>query len=129
MKYYMSKTVTMTYDDALVAATDALKSEGFGVLTEIDVSATLKTKLGVEFPKYKILGACNPPLALKALTAENQVGVLLPCNVVVQQHADGRVEVSAMDPVGAMSIIGNATLTEIATEVKGRLDRVLAKLT
>lgn len=128
MKYYMSKTVAMTYDDALVAATDALKSEGFGVLTEIDVSATLKTKLGVEFPKYKILGACNPPLALKALTAENQVGVLLPCNVVVQQHADGRVEVSAMDPVGAMSIIGNATLTEIATEVKGRLDRVLAKL-
>lgn len=129
MSYFMTKTVSMTYDAALVAATDALKSEGFGVLTEIDVAATLKTKLGVDFPKYKILGACNPPLALKALTAENQVGVLLPCNVVVQEHKDGRVEVSAMDPVGAMSMIGNATLTEIATEVKGRLDRVFAQLT
>ena len=129
MTYFMSKTVKMTYDDALVAATDALKGEGFGVLTEIDVSATMKAKLGVEFPKYKILGACNPTLALKALTAENQVGVLLPCNVVVQQHADGRVEVSAMDPVGAMSMVGNTTLTEIAADVKSRLDRVLAKLT
>ncbi len=128
MKYYMAKTVSMTYDDALIAATDALKGEGFGVLTEIDVSATMKAKLGVDFPKYKILGACNPTLALKALTAENQVGVLLPCNVVVQQHADGRVEVSAMDPVGAMSMVGNATLTEIAADVKSRLDRVLAKL-
>ena len=129
MTYFMSKTVKMTYDDALVAATEALKGEGFGVLTEIDVSATMKAKLGVEFPKYKILGACNPTLALKALTAENQVGVLLPCNVVVQQHADGRVEVSAMDPVGAMSMVGNTTLTEIAADVKSRLDRVLAKLT
>lgn len=128
MKYYMSKTVSMTYEQALAAATDALKGEGFGVLTEIDVAATLKAKLGVDFPKYKILGACNPPLALKALTAENQVGVLLPCNVVVQEHKDGRVEVSAMDPVGAMGMIGNTTLTEIATEVKGRLDRVFAKL-
>ncbi len=128
MTYYMTKSVSMTYDDALAAATDALKAEGFGVLTEIDVAATLKSKLGVDFPKYKILGACNPPLALKALTAENQVGVLLPCNVVVQEHTDGRVEVSAMDPVGAMSMIGNATLTEIATEVKTRLDRVFAKL-
>ena len=128
MSYYMTKTVSMTFDQALSAATEALKGEGFGVLTEIDVSATLKTKLGVDFPHYKILGACNPPLALKALTAENQVGVLLPCNVVVQEHKDGRVEVSAMDPVGAMSMIGNATLTEIAAEVKARLDRVLAKL-
>ena len=129
MNYYMTKTVTQTYEQALAAATEALKGEGFGVLTEIDVAATLKTKLGVDFPKYKILGACNPPLALKALTTENQVGVLLPCNVVVQEHKDGRVEVSAMDPVGAMAMIGNPTLTEIATEVRGRLERVLAKLT
>lgn len=129
MSYFMTKNVSMSYDAALAAATEALKGEGFGVLTEIDVSATLKAKLGVDFPKYKILGACNPPLALKALTAENQIGVLLPCNVVVQEHKDGRVEVSAMDPVGAMGMIGNATLTEIAGEVRGRLDRVFAKLT
>ena len=129
MSYFMTKNVSMSYDAALAAATEALKGEGFGVLTEIDVSATLKAKLGVDFPKYKILGACNPPLALKALTAENQVGVLLPCNVVVQEHKDGRVEVSAMDPVGAMGMIGNATLTESAGEVRGRLDRVFAKLT
>ena len=128
MTYYMTKTVSQSYDQALAAATDALKGEGFGVLTEIDVAATLKAKLGADFPRYKILGACNPPLALKALTAENQVGVLLPCNVVVQEHKDGRVEVSAMDPVGAMEMIGNPTLTEIARDVKGRLERVLAKL-
>jgi uncharacterized protein (DUF302 family) len=128
MNYFMTKTVAMGYDEALAAATEALKGEGFGVLTEIDFKETLKKKLDVDFPKYKILGACNPPLALKALTAENQVGVLLPCNVVVQEHKDGRVEVSAMDPVGAMTMIGNATLTEIATDVKGRLERVLAKL-
>ena len=128
MSYYMTKTVSQSYDQALAAATDALKGEGFGVLTEIDVAATLKAKLGADFPRYKILGACNPPLALKALTAENQVGVLLPCNVVVQEHKDGRVEVSAMDPVGAMEMIGNPTLTEIARDVKSRLERVLAKL-
>lgn len=128
MSYYISRIVSLSYEDALSAATEALKAEGFGVLTEIDVTATMKAKLGVEFPKYKILGACNPRLALRALTAENQAGVLLPCNVVVQEHKDGRVEVSAMDPVGAMSMIGNAALTEIAVEVKGHLDRVLAKL-
>lgn len=128
MKYFIAKDVKMTYEQALEAVTEALKGEGFGVLTEIDVAATLKKKLDVDFPKYKILGACNPPLALKALTAENQVGVLLPCNVVVQEHKDGRVEVSAMDPVGAMQMIGNKELDAIATDVRGRLDRVLAKL-
>lgn len=128
MKYFIAKDVRMTYEQALEAVTEALKGEGFGVLTEIDVAATLKKKLDVDFPKYKILGACNPPLALKALTAENQVGVLLPCNVVVQEHRDGRVEVSAMDPVGAMQMVGNKELDVIAADVLGRLERVLAKL-
>lgn len=128
MKYFLAKDVKLSYEQALEAATEALKGEGFGVLTEIDVAATLKKKLDVDFPKYKILGACNPPLALKALTAENQVGVLLPCNVVVQEHRDGRVEVSAMDPVGAMQMIGNPELDAIAADVRGRLERVLAKL-
>ncbi|MGD9785209.1 MAG: DUF302 domain-containing protein [Hyphomicrobiaceae bacterium] len=128
MSYFMTKTVSKSYEDALNAVTDALKGEGFGVLTEIDVRETLKKKLDVDFPKYKILGACNPPLALKALTAENQVGVLLPCNVVVQEHKDGRVEVSAMDPAGAMAMIGNKELDAIASDVRGRLERVLAKL-
>lgn len=126
--YFIAKNVRLTYDQALEAATEALKGEGFGVLTEIDVAATLKKKLDVDFPKYKILGACNPSLAFKALTAENQVGVLLPCNVVVQEHKDGRVEVSAMDPVGAMGMIGNKELDAIAGEVRSRLERVLAKL-
>jgi uncharacterized protein (DUF302 family) len=124
----MAKDVQLGYEQALEAVTEALKGEGFGVLTEIDVAATLKKKLDIDFPKYKILGACNPPLALKALTAENQVGVLLPCNVVVQQHKDGRVEVSAMDPVGAMQMVGNKELDAIAADVRARLERVLAKL-
>ncbi len=128
MKYFIAKDVKMTYEQALEAVTEALKGEGFGVLTEIDVAATLKKKLDVDFPKYKILGACNPPLALKALTAENQVGVLLPCNVVDQKNRDGRVEVSAMDPVGAMQMVGNKELDVIAADVLGRLERVLAKL-
>ncbi len=128
MSYFMTKNVSKSYDEALTAATEALKSEGFGVLTEIDVKETLKKKLDVDFPKYKILGACNPPLALQALTAENQVGVLLPCNVVVQEHADGRVEVSAMDPSGAMAMVGNKELDVVAAEVRTRLERVLAKL-
>lgn len=128
MKYYLAKTVGLTYEQAITAVTEKLKEEGFGVLTEIDVAATLKKKIDVDVPRYIILGACNPKLAHKALTAENQVGVLLPCNVVVQEHKDGRVEVSAMDPVGAMAMIGNPTLTEIATDVKARLERVLAGL-
>lgn len=128
MKYFLAKTVSKTYDEALSAVTEALKGEGFGVLTEIDVKETLKKKLDIDFPKYKILGACNPPLAHKALSTENQVGVLLPCNVVVQEHPDGRVEVSAMDPVGAMAMIGNKELDAIASDVRARMERVLDKV-
>ena len=126
--YYIARSVELGYDAAISAITEALKAEGFGILTEIDVAATLKKKLGVDFPKYVILGACNPSLALQALQAENQVGVLLPCNVVVQEHAGGRVEVSAMDPAGAMAMVGNPTLDTIAADVRARLERALSRL-
>ena len=126
MQYYLAKTVGLTYEQAIAAVTEKLKEEGFGVLTEIDVAATLKKKIDVDVPRYIILGACNPKLAHKALTAENQVGVLLPCNVVVQEHKDGHVEVSAMDPVGAMKMVGNKELDAIAADVRMRLERVLA---
>lgn len=128
MKYFLAKTVSQSYDDAIAAVTEALKGEGFGVLTEIDVKATLKKKLDIDFPKYKILGACNPGLAHKALNAENQIGVLLPCNVVVQEHPDGRVEVSAMDPAAAMQAIGNRELDVIANDVRQRMEKVLAQI-
>ncbi len=128
MNYFLAKTVSKSYDEALAAVTEALKGEGFGVLTEIDVKETLKKKLDIDFPKYKILGACNPPLAHKALTTENQIGVLLPCNVVVQEHPDGRVEVSAMDPAAAMKAIGNKELDAIASDVRARMERVLEKV-
>jgi uncharacterized protein (DUF302 family) len=128
MNYFLAKTVSKSYEEALAAVTEALKGEGFGVLTEIDVKETLKKKLDIDFPKYKILGACNPPLAHKALTTENQIGVLLPCNVVVQEHPDGRVEVSAMDPAAAMQAIGNKELDAIASDVRARMERVLEKV-
>jgi len=128
MNYFLAKTVSKSYDEALAAVTEALKGEGFGVLTEIDVKETLKKKLDIDFPKYKILGACNPPLAHKALMSENQIGVLLPCNVVVQEHPDGRVEVSAMDPAAAMQAIGNKGLDAIASDVRARMERVLEKV-
>jgi len=128
MKYFLAKNVSQSYDDAITAVTEALKGEGFGVLTEIDVAQTLKKKLDVDFPKHKILGACNPDLAHKALNAENQIGVLLPCNVVVQEHADGRVEVSAMDPAAAMQAIGNSELDKIASDVRQRLEKVLSQI-
>lgn len=128
MTYYLTKIVQGTYEEAIAAVIAALKDEGFGVLTEIDVQATLKKKLDVDVPRYMILGACNPQLAHKALQAENKVGVLLPCNVVVQERTDGSIEVSAMDPAAAMEAIGNPKLTEIAYDVRSRLNRVLAKL-
>jgi uncharacterized protein (DUF302 family) len=103
----------------------ALKAEGFGVLTDIDIAATLKQKLGVEFRKYRILGACNPPLALKALSAEDKIGVMLPCNVIVQERAEGGVELAAIDPRAAMQRVGNPALATVAEEVAKRLARAL----
>lgn len=128
MDYYIAKPVDMDFDAAIEAVTERLKDEGFGVLTEIDVKDALKKKIDVDFRKYRILGACNPKLAHKALSQEDKIGVLLPCNVVVQEHESGQVEVLAMDPVAAMETIGNPALTELANEVRARLDRVLAGL-
>lgn len=116
------------YDTALVRVTDALKAEGFGVLTEIDVKETLKKKLGVDFRPYKILGACNPPLAYRALTAAPEVGLLLPCNVTVQYVADGVTDVSLISPLTMMSVLPSAELEAVAKDAGERLDRVAAAL-
>jgi uncharacterized protein (DUF302 family) len=126
MKYYISRTLEAGFDDAVAKVIAALRGEGFGVLTDIDVAATMKQKLGVEFRKYRILGACNPPLAHKALAAEDKIGVMLPCNVIVQETAPGRAEIAAIDPRAAMERVGNPALAEIARDVAGRLERAVA---
>ena len=125
MNYYVSRSVSLDFDAAVAKTIDALKAEGFGVLTDIDIAATLKQKLGVEFRKYRILGACNPPLALKALSAEDKIGVMLPCNVIVQERAEGGVELAAIDPRAAMQRVGNPALSAVAEEVAERLARAL----
>lgn len=126
----IGRTVRLHTDfaSALVRVTEALKAEGFGVLTEIDVQETLKKKLGVDFRPYKILGACNPPLAYRALSAAPEVGLLLPCNVVVAQVEDGVIEVSLVDPLAMLGVIAYADLKPVAVEAADRLDRVAARL-
>lgn len=128
MSYHFSKTVHLSMDGAIAKVTDALKQEGFGILTEIDVQKTLKAKIDVDFRPYRILGACNPGFAHKALLAEDKIGTMLPCNVVVQEKSPGTVEVSAVDPVESMKAIDNPALGEIANEVRSRLQRVIAQL-
>ena len=128
MEYYFSKTITGSFDDAIEKVTEALKAEGFGILTEIDIKATLKKKLDVDFYNYKILGACNPPFAYKALLAEDKIGTMLPCNVIVQEKIQGQVEVSAVDPAASMQAIGNKTLKDIASEIRLRLQKVIEQL-
>lgn len=128
MAYYFSKTITGSFDDAILKVTEALKAEGFGILTEIDIKATLKKKLDVDFYNYKILGACNPPFAYKALLAEDKIGTMLPCNVIVQEKTAGNVEVSAVDPAASMQAIENETLAGIATEIRERLQKVIEAL-
>jgi uncharacterized protein (DUF302 family) len=128
MDYYFSKTIDQSFDSAIQKVTKALKSEGFGILTEIDVKATLKEKINVDFYNYKILGACNPPFAYKALLAEDKVGTMLPCNVIVQEKISGQVEVSAVDPSASMLAIENKDLQAIATEIKTRLKKVIENL-
>jgi uncharacterized protein (DUF302 family) len=127
MSYYMAKTVQGGFDETIERVTDALKAEGFGVLTQINVQATMKEKLGIEFRPYRILGACNPPFAHRALTAEEHIGTMLPCNVIVQEK-DGAVEVAAIDPVASMQAVENPELIAIAGEVREKLARVIAAL-
>ena len=128
MEYYFSKTIAESFDNAIQKVTEALRAEGFGILTEIDIKATLKKKLDVDFYNYKILGACNPPFAYKALLAEDKIGTMLPCNVIVQEKVAGQVEVSAIDPSASMQSIENKDLQDIATEIRAKLQKVIEQL-
>ena len=125
MSYYFSTQTDLNFEDAITKTTEALKKEGFGVLTEIDVKATLKNKIDVDFPKYKILGACNPQFAHKALLSEEHIGAMLPCNVVVRENKAGQTEVFAVDPVASMSAVDNADLAPVAQEVQQKLKAVI----
>lgn len=124
-KYAFKTIVNLSYEDALVRATEELKKEGFGVLTEIDVKETLKKKLGVDFTKYKILGACSPPNALRALQLEQDIGLMLPCNVIVYVDEKGRTVVAAIDPVASMKAVENIALERHALEIRKMLERVI----
>ena len=128
MSYYFAKTLATGFDDAVARTTAALKQEGFGVLTEIDVGKVLQQKIGVAFRNYRILGACNPTLAHEALLLEDKVGTMLPCNVVVQDAGGGRTEVAAIDPVASMQAIDNPRLHEAALKVRAKLRRVIESL-
>ncbi len=128
MSYYFSKTVNEDFDAAIEKVTEELKKEGFGVLTQIDVQDTLKKKLDVDFKKYRILGACNPHFAYEALKAEDKIGAMLPCNVIVQEHENGKVEISAVDPVASMMAVKNDSLGGTALQVREKLKRVIDNL-
>jgi uncharacterized protein (DUF302 family) len=128
MKYYIARTVSGGFVAVVDRAIEALKAEGFGVLTDIDVKATMKKKLDLDFRDYRILGACNPPLAHQALTADDRIGTMLPCNVVVQDLGGGQVEVAAIDPAVSMAQVGNKTLQTIANSVTAKLQRVIAAI-
>jgi len=128
MSYYFEKNLASSFEKAIADVTEELKKEGFGILTEIDVTATLKKKLNVAFPKYTILGACNPPFAYKALQAEPKIGTMLPCNVIVQELADGTIDVAAVDPMASMQSIRNPELQGVAEEIQLKLKKVIAQL-
>jgi uncharacterized protein (DUF302 family) len=127
-KYYFNKTLDLSLEDATARVTEELKKEGFGVLTEIDMQATLKKKLDVNIRPYRILGACNPPFAYKALQTEPNIGIFLPCNVIVQDAGNGKTEVAAVDPLVAMSRVDNPALEPVAKEVQAKLQRVIENL-
>jgi len=126
MKYYIEKTTDASFEDALTRVTEELKKEGFGVLTEIDVSATLKKKIDVDFKNYKILGACNPSFAYKALSMEDKIGTMLPCNIIVQQISASQVEIAAVNPIASMQAIENDELNSVANEILAKLERVIS---
>ena len=128
MNYVFSKKVPISFEQALEKVREELSKEGFGILTEIDVKATLKMKLDADFRKYRILGACNPPHAFKALQAEPHIGAMLPCNVVVQEYETGEVEVAAIDPLSSMKAIDNQELQIIAEEIQTKLKKVIDQL-
>ncbi len=128
MNYYIGKTVSGPFDAVVADVTAQLKSQGFGVLTDIDVQATLKSKLGVDTPRYRILGACNPRFAHEALKIEERLGVLLPCNVIVRETTDRRVEVASIDPVAAMERTDNPALRTTAEEVRRLLAAAIAQV-
>jgi len=128
MSYGFSNKVNLTYDEAIEKVTEELKKEGFGILTEIDVKATLKKKLNIDFRPYKILGACNPPFAHKALQAEEQIGLMLPCNVIVYVNDNGETIVSAVDPAASMQAVKNEALGEVAETIQGKLMDVINRL-
>ncbi|MEX2442516.1 MAG: DUF302 domain-containing protein [Alkalispirochaeta sp.] len=128
MAYYISTTLNRPFNESIEAVTEALRAEGFGVLTDIDVKETMKKKLDIDYYNYRILGACNPPYAHKALQAENKIGTLLPCNVIVQEREPGTVEISAVDPASSMEAVNNDKIKPIADEIRQRLQRVITSL-
>jgi uncharacterized protein (DUF302 family) len=128
MSYYLGKILPITFDQAVIRTIDSLKKQGFGILTDIDVSDTLKKKIGVDLPSYRILGACNPALAYEALKLENKVGTMLPCNIVVRDAGNGQTEVAAIDPVASMQAIDNPELKRAAGQVRTKLARVISEL-
>jgi len=128
MQYYMQRMLSMSFEKALERVREELSKEGFGVLTEIDVRDTMKKKLDVDFRNYRILGACNPSFAYKALQIEERIGLLLPCNIVVQETRDGKVEAAAIDPAVSMQTTGNPRLLQVAEQVHAKLKKVIAAL-
>lgn len=125
MSYYFNTILDVSFEQAIETVTEELKKEGFGILTEIDVKATLKKKLDVDFRNYKILGACNPPFAHKALQSEDKIGLMLPCNVIVQELPNNKIEVAAVDPVASMAGVENTSLGDVADEIRQKLKRVI----
>ena len=128
MSYYFSKIVNYDFDTAIAKVTEELKKEGFGVLTEIDVRETFKKKLNIDFKKYRILGACNPHFAYEAIQKEDKIGTMLPCNVIVQEHENGIVEVTAVDPAASMMAVKNDSLGSIALQVREKLNKIIGNL-
>lgn len=128
MRYYFARTLSIPFDDAIAQVSDLLKEAGFGILTDIDVQAVFRKKLEVPFRRYRILGACNPSFAHRALSAEDKIGTMLPCNVIVQELDNGMVEVAAVDPVASMEAVHNEHLAELADEVRSRLNAVIERM-